>query len=767
MKVEMFPRGELFTKFTGRRTVVSAPAGFGKTTLVREWSRSQPFPTEWLTVTGDAKRFRSDACRLLENLTRRTAAERNGTAALIVDNSHMLANHTLQKLSLEIPSSMKLVLLSRHRLSFDAAEVAAEDLRFSETESRKFFEKRIGHSLSEWGFSKLHSWARGWAAGMQLLALVVQEYGGVREWEAHFDGGHRYFTDYFSEVWKHVPRKIRGFLRQTAVLDTFNDSFCAAIFGTNHLLSDVLRRRLFIVENSGDYRYEPLFRAFLRQKLRVLPETKRKQWYAKTADWCANNGNVTEAVNLALLAGNGERAASLITCFAPDLLRNAEWKATEQWIGMLSKIEGRQKAQVMLFYCWVYFLKEEFAELSEFLQETGKIIFENQLPDAYKGEWMLLCSFNSFVTKDVEGAVEKGCNAFALLKNGGVYFDAEISLNSGEAQLAKGKIGLNGRMEKAIRYYHLFGKYRLLLPETLTGYGRAAFAETAYETNQLEEAKTAVGEALAIAKKTQNVSMLVPAVITYTTILQKERAFQQALLALEKTKEFVKEKGQLWKLLLAAQEIRILLNEGNIKAAEHLVYENILHAKGNSEQLHEFESLSYVRMLIATKDYDQAELFLEQSLLAAESGDRFGTRIEIMVLRAVVYQKTNRTRKGLEELTKVLELAEMEGYVRTFLDEGEPIFYLLQRVNAETSYVKNLLNCFRKELGYPTSGPVLTKREQDVLRMMDEGFTNKEMAAGINVTLGTVKGYASSLFKKLDVHNRTQAVARGRELNLL
>jgi LuxR family maltose regulon positive regulatory protein len=192
-----------------------------------------------------------------------------------------------------------------------------------------------------------------------------------------------------------------------------------------------------------------------------------------------------------------------------------------------------------------------------------------------------------------------------------------------------------------------------------------------------------------------------------------------------------------------------------------------LYGKQDSEQLHEFEALSYAKVLIDAGDYDRAELFLEQLLLTAESRDRYGTKLEIMVLQAVVFHKTRRFQKGLKVIRKTVELGEKEDFVRTFLDEGEPIFDLLRRLRSDSPYVENLLACFREELESSVSDLVLTKREQDVLRLMENGMTNKEIAVSINVTVGTVKGYASVLFKKLVVHNRTQAVARARELNIL
>lgn len=768
MKAEFLPRNKLFKKLTDRLIAVSAPSGFGKTSLIREWCRSQAFPTGWLSVTDthrDSTRFMLDVRKVMERLNRHKTEKENKAPTLVIDNCHLLSSQLVKRLPEFIPPTVKLILISRHQLPFDAPQLTADDLRFNKEESRAFFEKRIGRLLSEKECSDLYSWTHGWAAGMQLLALVVREYGGVNEWAGHFDGSHRVFADYFFEVFSGLPNLVKEFLLQTSVLDTFDQSFCATL--QTNLLPDVLRRCLFVAENNGNYKYEPLFLAFLRKESEKVSDAKRKRWYRKGAEWCAANGKEPEAVDLAILEGNAKRAASLLIRFAPEFLRKAEWKVYERWNHLIFKLKGQQRAEVLLFFCWVYFLKGAFARLGELLWETEKVVAADHLPDQFRGELSLLQSFSCFVTKDWERAIRQCDTAFSFLHDGGVYFDARIPLNVDEAQMTRGKVGLKGRIDKAIRYYLHFNQYRSLIPETLAGYGFAAFAEASYEANQIEAAREAAQEAIAVAKKIDSISMLVPATITLTQILQKEKAFQKAVSLIETTIEMAKEKGRLWRLLLVAQEIRLFLKQGNLKGAQRLVYENILHADQNAEQLHEFESLSYARVLIAAEDYDQAEFYLEQLLLAAESRDRYGTRIEIMVLRTVLFHKTNRMTKGLEELRNVVKMAEAEGYARTLLDEGEPIFDLLQRIGSQSLYVKHLLDFFREELESPQSGPALTRRELDVLHMMAAGMANKEMASAINVTLGTVKGYGSSLFKKLQVHNRTEAVARGRELDLL
>ncbi|HEX7063488.1 MAG TPA: LuxR C-terminal-related transcriptional regulator [Bacillales bacterium] len=765
-------------KFGGRLTIVSASAGFGKTTLVREWCRRQSFPSAWIKIeTEDQKdeHFRKKLFTAFGTATDDQTPKAKGPCALVLDDVHLIGNKAVGRIVKQLyrwtSPSVKIVIISRFRLSPPGAavEVTKEDLRFNESQARYLFESRIGREVGRSEFSVLNQWARGWPGGVQLLSLVVRDYGGTRQWIDQFQGEHQYLTDYLSEIWHYESPEIREFLLQTAVVKTFDVSSCEAFFGKSgrERLQKVIDRHLFIIKEGKGYRYHPLFQAFLDRELRMAKEEKRRKYYRKAAKRHVENGKGIEAINCTLKTGDNAEAASLLLRFGPGLLKEACWEAAERWGWLIGRLQGKQKGRVMFFYCWLYFLKGAFAGLDELIQRTEEQIDRSGLPDAYRGELQLLRSFTRFAIKDVEGAESYIDDAFSLLADGSVYFDMEVKLNRSEAQMVKGPLGLGGRMGKVSRYFRCFREHRESIPETFAGYANTVGAEVAYEANRMEEARKIIKEALAVATKQKNASMLVPAAVLYTRILSTEKAFREGLSFIQETRETL-EGESFWKLLLDAQEIRLYLGMGQVREAERLLYKNILHTKNGAGQLHEFESLTYVRVLIADKAYDRAELLLEQLLFAAESADRYGTRIEILVLQSVIFQKTNRIQKGMETIKEAVALACEEGYVRTFLDEGQPIHILLGRIGTGYSpYVEGLLDLFQEAAKLSSGVPRLTKRELDVLGMMGAGFTNKEMAEEINVTLGTVKGYASTLFRKLDVRNRTQAIARGQELELL
>jgi ATP/maltotriose-dependent transcriptional regulator MalT len=191
--------------------------------------------------------------------------------------------------------------------------------------------------------------------------------------------------------------------------------------------------------------------------------------------------------------------------------------------------------------------------------------------------------------------------------------------------------------------------------------------------------------------------------------------------------------------------------------------------------MHEFEHITLARVLVAASDKEsvlQARRFLERLLQAAEQGGRTGNVIEILVLQALAHQLRGDMRAGLAVLQRAMTLAETEGYVRIFVDEGAPMHALLRnvaRTSGAASYVQRLAFAFEVPV-HPESAsaePVvtglaepLTARELEILRLVAEGLRNQEIADRLVISLATVKRHIANMYGKLGVDHRTEAVAR-------
>jgi LuxR family maltose regulon positive regulatory protein len=185
-------------------------------------------------------------------------------------------------------------------------------------------------------------------------------------------------------------------------------------------------------------------------------------------------------------------------------------------------------------------------------------------------------------------------------------------------------------------------------------------------------------------------------------------------------------------------------------------------------------------VLILRHDNRAALHLLARLLRDAEPKARFNSVIEIQAVQALAFQAARDTPAALAALEHALTLAEPEGYVRVFVDEGEPMRSLLQRMKDEVrsarvkSYVTELLAAFPATVDLHPSALIphpliepLSEREREVLNLIAAGLSNHEIADKLIISLGTVKTHINNIFGKLDAKNRTQAVARARELNLL
>ncbi len=171
---------------------------------------------------------------------------------------------------------------------------------------------------------------------------------------------------------------------------------------------------------------------------------------------------------------------------------------------------------------------------------------------------------------------------------------------------------------------------------------------------------------------------------------------------------------------------------------------------------------------------------LDRQRDAARDGGRAGRLIEILALQAVALLAQGRRDQALAALEQALALARPEGYVRLFIDEaspageGAPIGELLRQLAAKgtaVDYVSQLLAALREERGTQDQGPALVEplsaRELEVLRLLAVGISNKEIAETLVIATSTVKQHLKNIYGKLDVHNRTQAANRARDLDLL
>ncbi len=230
---------------------------------------------------------------------------------------------------------------------------------------------------------------------------------------------------------------------------------------------------------------------------------------------------------------------------------------------------------------------------------------------------------------------------------------------------------------------------------------------------------------------------------------------------------------RFWPLPPAASyQARLWIAQGDLTAASRWAQASGLNQTDPPvEYLYEVDYLTLARLLIAQDNLEAAETLLLRLHRAAASAERNGSLIEILILQALTFAAQKRNEEALSTLGQALRLAEPEGFVRIFLDEGAPMAGLLRRAVAQglhASYGLHLLNA----LGEAATAPQpliesLSERELEVLRRVAAGYSNQEIAQELVVAVSTVKRHISNIHGKLGVGSRSQAVARARELGLL
>ena len=237
---------------------------------------------------------------------------------------------------------------------------------------------------------------------------------------------------------------------------------------------------------------------------------------------------------------------------------------------------------------------------------------------------------------------------------------------------------------------------------------------------------------------------------------------------------------------VAALKTRVWIEQGRLAEARTWATERSLSPDDDLTYMREFEHITLARVLIAQYSSEQREStihealgLLERLLTAAEEGERTGSVIEILLLRALAHEAHGDVPTGLAQLERALTLAEPEGYVRIFVDEGEPMRELLRHAAAasiSSSYTRRLLSAFDGR-GQPISTAArvaatdlpepLTAREVEIVRLVAAGMRNQEIADQLVISVSTVKRHLANTYGKLGVGYRTEAVARADELGLL
>ncbi|MEJ2304355.1 MAG: LuxR C-terminal-related transcriptional regulator [Anaerolineales bacterium] len=812
-------------------TLVSAPAGYGKTTLITSWlysftesrrniwlslEKSDNEPARFLSYWATAWNRTSDF--LLEDILElldaaqlppfqnildeviNALARLEEPTTLVLDDYHTITNsliHEMLEYFLEHqPHQAHLVIITRSdpplplarlRARGQMIEIRASDLRFTEEEAGHFFNQSMQLVLEEEEIHSLEMRTEGWAVGLQLAALALKNLPDPQNFVETFRGSHRYVLDYLAEEVIRQQRKgVREFLIQTSILERFNAESCEALTGypdSQGLLSELEQANLFLIPLDDErvwYRYHHLFAEFLRAE---LSKTETEKLYRKAALWHEQNDLLSEAVQYAMASGDLEFLADVID---RGLRKDAIWSGGNltlyaTWLDALPPQAFESRPALSLNASRILYLlgrfdlaekqihqteqtlhalpsspeKEQMLALASLYRgaiasvrgDTGqaieKITFaQERLPQEHhlqhaRGFFSLGLAYE--VSGQTELAVQNYLRSSEEAQSAGVLFLVIHSLcAAAQVQIGQAKLHL---AEQACQQAIQVAEGKRLPP---LGLAESILGSIALERNDLAAAEEFLQNGIALSRR----GGLMDDVILGLSYLARLHAYQ----------------GRV-SMLAAAYIANLQLLTGQEGAATQWAAE---YQAVRAGQPHEFADLTLVRVLLKTGDRENVPSILDALLKRGRAQGRVRTCMEAMILMALFHRAEKDIPAAVDWLSQALGLAAPEGFMRIFLDEGTALLDLLPKARqAAPELVDAILGSLQAESGKSPLDQLpepLSEQELRVLGLIVAGKTNRGIADELVISVGTAKWHVHNILQKLGVSNRSQAIARAREL---
>ena len=866
-------------------TLVSAPAGFGKTTLVSEWVTDCGLPVAWLSLDEGDNDPTSFLAYLVAALQTIAANIGKGVLAilespqpptiesiliallneittvpddfvLVLDDYHMIdskpVDDALTFLLEHLPPQMHLVIatredpnlpLARFRARAQLTELRAADLRFTPSEAAEFLNQVMGLNLSAKDIAALDTRTEGWIAGLQLAALSMRGHQDASSFIKSFTGSHHFVLDYLvEEVLGQQSKTIQTFLLRTSILERLCGPLCDAVLldasaSGQETLEYLEHANLFIVPLDSErrwYRYHHLFGELLRKRLgQSLVPGEIAGLHIQASEWYEQNGIPSDAIHHAFAVEDFERVAKLAELEWPAIHESIQ---SIKWLGWLKKLPEEiicARPVLCVKYAWAFLnageleaAEAKMQDAEHWLEPTTNTGEKSDAPsikmvvvdeEQFKSLPELLAAARAYHAQaigDISGTIKYTQRMLDLSPEGNSQWHGAASSLLGLAQYANGNLDAayrafsegigrsdpydtisgnfilagiklaQGQLNTALNIYEKALKLVLERGEPIplgTEDLYSGISELHRERGDLETAAQDLLTGRKLGEQVELPDWQHRWYIAQARLYETKGDLDGALDLLEEAeRRYVRTPVPIIRPI-AALKTRIRITQGKIAESLDWVLARDLSVDDDISYLHEFEHMTLARVLIAQEkrglvdgSIRDAKGLLERLLQAAEEGGRMGSVIEISALLALAHAVQGDIPLALASLERALTLAEPEGYLRLFVDEGLPMAALLQEAakhGTAPNYVRQLLAAFGKAEGRTSVTQFLivplSKRELEVLRLLSTDLNGPEIARELMVSLNTMRTHTKSIYNKLEVNSRKMAIRRAEELNLL
>jgi LuxR family maltose regulon positive regulatory protein len=858
-----------------RLTLLSAPAGYGKTTLLSAWIQDRGFPTAWLSLDegdNDPIRFMSYILAAIESgiptvdlpslaeeqlsedeiqqriliplINQMGQSPRQTT--LVLDDYHWIQSQTVHDrmsyLLDHLPPQAHLLIatradpplpITRLRGRGQVNELRMEDLRFQVKEAEAFLRTFTDLALTPDDVQSLTHRTEGWISGLQMAAASLQGHEDQAAFIRDFSGSHHYIMDYLlDEVLRRQPPQLQAFLLKTSILSRLCGSLCDAVMdevgeatgSSQKILKNLERVNLFIVpldEQREWYRYHRLFADLLLARLRLKHPEDIPALHRRASEWCEDHGLMDEAVQHAILTHDHVFAADLIERAAQDTFMRSETMTFLRWVQRLPEEEIRKRPKLGVYRAWSLLLHgaplstiedqlhkspeethppgisltlQAFIALSQGQMEYGLNLTKQALNTLPEDEIYLrdFTTFCAAATQIAMGDVE-----------GGVRLLEQISQTSQRSGNRAATVMILGELaEMRLRQLQVKEAEKLyqqalniatdqdgkLLP--IAGGPLIGLGDVALERYDLASAERLLQEGLQQAERWSLISTLNGhlSLAMLHFVRGDAQALQDSLETLhDLAQRFDASEFDDW--IVELFEAGIKVRHGDLEAVRVWVARRDLEGAPERipslyqqdqvvARLYKYELPILARLHIEEGRCEQALKVLEELISLAERANRPFLQIEAEILKARAFHAMDDSASSLAALRRALQIAAPVDAMRVFLTEGEEVIQLLQAARSEwdspelIDFTDRLLG----KVGLPISmAPPTTQdlleplspREIEVLHLLPTGLTAEELADELIISVNTVRSHLKSIYAKLGVHSRHEAVARATELDLI
>lgn len=871
--------------------LVSAPAGFGKTTAVVSWinqykqnkaqsnlsvinkNNEEDFNLSWLSfdiADNDLTRFLNYLIHTIDKTdntiipTARTLIKSNSNIDIenflivflnevadckkhilvILDDYHLIDNkeiHNAINFILEhAPTNLHFIITSRVdpplnlgklKASGEMLEIRANDLRFSKKETINFVKKIVNKDFDEKLLDKLKIRTEGWAVGIQLAAIAMQNKSNIEEFITKFSGNNTYIIEYLTEeVLNNQTIEIQDFLIKTSIFRRLNAEICDFVLENDNsykLIDKLYNNNLFLIpldENREWWRYHHLFSDLLFYRLKLKYKDLYFQLYEKAAIWCQQNKLNNEAYEYALKSNNLELAAKIFEDLGTTMIINGEASLVISSSKLLPQEIIDKHPLINVLLAWANTFAGQTQLVFDLLEKIDKAILNKSLNltqefiEEIEAHLILIRTFYKGPVftqnpNDLDSLHESALFAKSKLKDDNYILLSTVEQIIGEtANLTKRwdkaedsllksiQIGLRAenyfvasiaarnyteclirqlKIQKAKEFLNEFEKYEFLYYSSkespLKCFYYESIAKIDYFQNDLSRSEFNFLQSLNMCLTIFNAPITLFTIVGLSEVQYLQNKKDDAYKTIELGRSVKKNQFEnIWEIKLCITEAKFLLFNSNLNELEFL-YSKI----GNNPlyKIDDYVKLYHSRIAIELSLYDTAfsELTKLQTEYIATNSWLYLSIAELYL--AILFLRTNQPEKAKKHLIVSINLTYKSNFIRIYLNEGIVIYQLLKDSIASFEvfnkelfeFISKIINYLKIEFNDKaiSSNEGMSDREVEVIRLLSAGLTNQEIGDKLFVALGTIKKHTNSIYTKLNVANRTQAIQKAKELKII